>query len=197
MSITLSESELIALYWWPFPPPKGYTYEIEALRHWVTETMVVAAERSLPVDERLRWVALATGATINRAVALQQAADTVGDAGETVHAANRSAIGRFVEGLVASPPVCEPVPFRPVPILVGWLPPPFGPFPTPLPPPPPPPPLNWGSDEMLSGVDLLGVGTRFQAAAVALEPGTLREEFASAAARLFEVGQARLYRASR
>jgi hypothetical protein len=142
------------------------------------------ANRSGWVDERLLWVAGATGATIKRAATVQQSADTLEGAGDTILAANRSAIGKFVDGLVASPPICELVPLPPVPVVV--LPPWFV-----LPTPPPVPP-EWKPGEQLSGIDLLSVAIRFQAAAGARDAGPLREEFLAAATRLFEVGAERL-----
>lgn len=135
-----------------------------------------AANRSVSADERLQWVELATGATISRAVAVQQVADTLEDADDMVFAANRSAIGKFVDGLVASPPICESVPLVPVTAGAGA----------------PPPPPNWEHGEQLSGIDLISVGTRFQVAAAAVDAGPLREEFLAAGTRLFDAGAARL-----
>jgi nitroreductase len=147
-----------------------------------------AANRSASVDERRLWVAQATGATISRAVVAQQSADTLEGAGDMVLAANRSAIGKFVDGLVASPPICELVPVPPgvvvVVVVVGGI-----PFVIPQPPSPPP---EWKSGEQLSGIDLLNVAIRFRVAATALDAGPLREEFLAAESRLFEVGAERL-----
>ena len=111
------------------------------------------SDRSVPVYERLRWVALATGATVSGAVATQQAADTLEDAGDTVPAANRWALGKFVDGLVASPPIfgintcCAGDHLgRGTMIVIA----------------PPPPELPWDGGEQLSAIDLLSVATRFQ-----------------------------------
>jgi hypothetical protein len=192
-TVTFTSEEVCAIHYWPFPCEEGAIIDPESTLHGAGFTFVfpdrfggatAVANRSGTVDERLLWVAQATGATISRAVAVQQSADTLEGAGETVFAANRSAIARFVDGLVASPPVCELVPLPPVPVVVWgiWF---------IIPPPPPPPPPEWEPGEQLSRIDLLSVGTRFQAAAAALDAGPLREEFLAAQARLFEVGTKR------
>jgi hypothetical protein len=191
-SIHLTSEDLCAIHYWPFPceegaiidPPLGPGVFPDGSGG-VNVLLFSAANRSASVDQRLLSVAHATGATISRAVVVQQSADTLEGAGDTVLTANRSAIGKFVDGLVASPPICEQVPPPPVPVGVWgiWF--------IPLPPPPPTPP-EWKPGEQLSAIDLLSVGTRFQAAAAALKAGPLREEFLAAGARLFEVATERL-----
>lgn len=183
--VTLTQEEVCAAYFWPFPCEQDVILDPRAILHGAGATAVFvdptgattaifpAADRSVS-DERLLSVALATGAAINRAVAVQQVADALEDAGEMVLAANRASIGKFVDGLVAVPPTCEPVP---VPRALASR--------TQSTPPP-----TWEQGEQLSGIDLLGVGVRFQAAASAA--GSLRGEFLAAATRLFEAAQARL-----
>lgn len=194
--VTLTADQICAIHSWPFPCERGKIVDPEAVLHFLGAGAVFvdrsggataffsAANRSVSVDERLRWVDLMTGATISRAVAVQQAADTLENAGDTVFAANRSAIGKFVDGLVASPPICESIPLVPVTVVVGGI--------VIVIPPPQQPPPNWEGGEQLSGIDLLSVGTRFQAAAAAVDAGPLREEFLAAGTRLFEIGAARL-----
>jgi hypothetical protein len=182
MSVTLSESDLIKMYWWPFPPPEpelGWRYDFVALRHWFAGTPALAAERNVAVDDRSLWVAQATDAVITRAVALHRSAEALGAAAGTVLPANRSEIGAFVDNLVASPPIGELVPTPPPGGVVIVI-----PVPVPV-------PVPWNGED-LSGVDLLGAATRFQAAAEGVAQGPLREEFAAAAARLFTIGQERL-----
>jgi hypothetical protein len=188
MSVTLTESELIALYWWPFPPPEdelGWIYDFDAIRHWVTDTAVVAANQAGPADERLRWVALAAGTVINEAVVLQRSADRLG--GNAAPAVNRKALDKFVDGLVASPPSCEvlPAPHGHTVVVGGVV------IVIPSVTPAPVPPL-WGQDERLSRVDLMGVGTRFRAAAVVTTSPALREVLFAAADRLFVTAGERL-----
>jgi hypothetical protein len=192
-TITFTQGQICAIHYWPFPCEPDAIVDPELVLHpWYP---VVFPERgggatvfrsdanlSRSVDERLLWVAGATGATINRAATVQQSADTLEGAGDTILAANRSAIGKFVEGLVASPPICELVPLPPVPVVPPW-------FVIPTPPPVPP---EWKPGEQLSGIDLISVAIRFQAAAGARDAGPLREEFLAAAIRLFEVGAERL-----
>lgn len=193
--VTFTADQICAIHSWPFPCERGKVIDPESVLHFAGATAVFvdrsggatalfsAANRSVSVDERLRWVDLATGATISRALAVQQAADTADDAADTVIAANRSAIGTFVDGLIASPPKCEPIPPMPVTVVVGAI---------VIVVPQPPPPPNWESGEQLSGIDLVSVGARFQAAAAAVDTGPLREEFLAAGTRLFEAGTARL-----
>jgi hypothetical protein len=190
MNLTLSESDLAALYWWPFPPPEkelGRIYDFDALRHTFADNMAVSRERSAPADERLRWVALATGAAINQGAALQQAAEKLGAEGEAVLVANRSALGRFVDGLVASPPSCDQVPFPPPGhiVIVGGV-------PVWVPRPPDPVPPVWEEGEQLSAVDLVSVGARLQAAATSTVSEPLRQDFLAAANRLFEAATSRM-----
>jgi hypothetical protein len=193
--ITLTADQICAINSWPFPCERGKIIDPETVLHGLGTVIVdpfgggatvftPVGSRYESLDDRSRWVALATGATIGRAVAVQQAADTVGEAGHAVAAANRSTIGKFSAGLVASPPACDPIAPMPVPVHVGgiWI------F---IPQPPPPPPI-WQDGEQLSGIDLLAVGTRFQVAAATVDAGPLREEFLATSARLFEVGAARL-----
>jgi hypothetical protein len=197
-TVTLTAAQLCAIASAPFPCDPDKIVDPQGLGHWVfpnaiwvspdlsggVNVVFAAANRSVSVDERRLWVAQATGATISRAVAVQQSADTLEGAGDMVLAANRSAIGKFVDGLTASPPICEQIPLPPT---GGW-----GIVIVVTPPPPPPPPPEWKPGEQLSGIDLLSVAIRFQAAATALDAGPLREEFLAAATRLFEVGAERL-----
>jgi hypothetical protein len=188
MSVTLTESELIALYWWPFPPPEdelGWIYQFDAIRHWVADTTIVAARQKMPADERLRWVALATGAAVNQAAALQQAADRLGS--DAVPMVNRAALEQFADGLIGSPPICD---FQPPPqgqtVVVGgvvFVIPPVTPVPV---------PPHWGPGERLSRVDLMGVGTRLRAAAVATTSPALREVLLDVAERMFVTAGERL-----
>jgi hypothetical protein len=196
MSDTYTAEEICAIHYWPFPCEEGAIVDPESTLHALGYTFVfvdrsggatAVANRSRSVDERLLWVAQATGATISRAIAVQQSADTLEGVGDTVFAANRSAIARFVDGLVASPPVCDVRPLPPGPVVLGG----GGVIVIVIQPPPPQPPPEWGPDEQLSRIDLISIGTRFQAAAAALDAGPLREEFFSAQARLFEVGAER------
>jgi hypothetical protein len=53
-------------------------------------------------------------------------------------------------------------------------------------------PPHWDHDERLSRVDLLGVGTRFRAAAVSTASSALREELLTSAERLFTAAEERL-----
>jgi hypothetical protein len=189
MSVTLTESELIALYWWPFPPPEeelGWIYSFDVVRHWVADTTAATGEQSAPVDDRSRWVALATGAAISQAVALQRAADQLGS--DAVLSANRSALGLFVDGVVASPPSCEVLPRPPHghTVVVGGVViviPPVTPEPV---------PPHWDHDERLSRVDLIGVGTRFRAAAGSTTSPALGEELFRASELLFAAAEERL-----
>jgi hypothetical protein len=195
-TVTFTSEEVCAIHYWPFPCEEGAIIDPESTLHGAGFTFVfvdrsggatAVANRSGSVDERLLWVAQATGATISRAVAVQQSADTLEGAGDSVIAANRSAIGKFVDGLVASPPVCDVIPVRPGPFVLGG----GAVIIIVIPPPPPQPPPEWGPGEQLSRIDLISIGTRFQAAAAALKAGPLREEFFAAQARLFEVGAER------
>ncbi|GGM76344.1 hypothetical protein GCM10011609_10350 [Lentzea pudingi] len=186
MSVTLTESELIALYWWPFPPPEdelGWIYDFDALRHALADT--AAVKREVPADDRLRWVALATGTAITEAATLQRSADRLGS--DAVLAVNRTALGQFVDGLVASPPTCEvlPAPHGVTVVIGGMV--VVIPSVTPVPVPP-----HWDHDERLSRVDLMGVGTRFRAAAVATTSPALRDVLLDAAERLFVTAGERL-----
>ena len=183
MSVTLTESELIALYWWPFPPPEdelGWIYDFDAIRHAIS-----APRQEIPADDRLRWVALAAGAAITEAAVLQQSADRLGS--DAVPAVNRTALGGFVDGLVASPPICEvrPAPHGVTVVIGGTV--VVVPSVTPVPVPP-----HWDHGERLSRVDLMGVGTRFRAAAVATTSAALREVLLDAAERLFVTAGERL-----
>jgi len=180
---------------WPFPCERGKIIDPESVLHAGGANVVFidpsggataiffAANQPVPVDERLRWVELATGATISRAMALQQATVALDDAQDTVSAANRSAIGQFIDGLVASPPVCEWVAGAPMAAVMGTI-------MSAIQPPSEPP--NWEDGEQLSGIDLLSIGTRFQVAAAAVDAVPLREDFLAAATRLFDVGAERL-----
>jgi len=181
MSVTLTEAELAAAYWWPFPPPEdelGWIYNYESIRHWLADTAVVAAAQDLPADERPRWVALATALAINQAAVLQQSADRLGS--DAVPAVNRKAIAEFVDGLVASPPICElvPVPHGHTVIIGGIV------VVIPLVRPEPVPP-HWEEGEQLSRLDLLGVATRFRTAADMTTSPALQEVLLDAAERLF------------
>jgi hypothetical protein len=198
-TVTLTGAQLCAVASAPFPCEPDKIIDPEGTGHWLFPgswvvpdksggiiVVTSAANRSASVDERRLWVAQATGATISRAVVAQQSADTLEGAGDMVRAANRSAIGKFVDGLIASPPIFELIPVLPglIVVVVGGI-----PFVIPQPPSPPP---EWKSGEQLSGIDLLNVAIRFRAAATALDAGSLREEFLAAESRLFEVGAERL-----
>jgi len=187
MSVTLTESELAALYWWPFPPPEeefGWDYGFVALRHRFTAT--AAGERAASPDDRVRWVALAAGTAIDRAFVLQQSADHLG--GDAVRAATRAAFGLYVDGVVASPPKCEVRPRAAggITVVVGGI-------VIKIPPVSEPPvPPHWDSDERLTRVDLIGVATRFQAAAAVTTSPELGEDLLTAAESLFAAAEERL-----
>jgi hypothetical protein len=176
--MSYTEEELIKLYWWPFPPPErelGWMYDFEALKHWVelTQGSAVSANRA-------SYVALSAGTVINQSMALKSVADATGE--EAIFAANRSRLQSFVDGLVASPVVCEPVsePLRGIVVFGVFI--PFLPIPVPV-------PDDW--EEPLSALDLTAVGVRLRAAGETLEEGPLRADFLAAATRLFETAGSR------
>jgi hypothetical protein len=194
-SVTLTADQICAVQSWPFPCERGKIIDPVGILKFLGATAVFTngsggatayfsnASHSAPADERLPWVELVTGATIGRATAAQQAADTLEGAGDTVFAANQSAIGKFVDGLIASPPLFDSIELVPVTVVVGWI---------VIVIPSPPPRPNWEAGEQLSGIDLLSIGSRFQAAAAAIDTSSLQKEFLAAGARLFEAGAARL-----
>lgn len=176
--MSYTEEELIKLYWWPFPPPEpelGWMYDFEALKHWVELT-----HRTAAAANRASYVALSTGTVINQSMALKSVADATGE--DAIFAANRSRLQSFVDGLVASPVVCEPAPepLRGIVVFGVFI--PFLPAPVPI-------PDEW--DEPLSALDLTAVGVRMRAAGETLEEGPLRADFLAAASRLFEVAESR------
>ena len=193
--VTLTADQICAMQSWPFPCERGKIIDPVGILKFMGATGVFTngsggatayfpnGSHSAPADERLQWVELATGVTIGRATAAQQAADALKGAGDAVFAANQSTIGKFVDGLIASPPLFETIQIIPGTFVVGGI---IIVIPS------PPVPPNWGAGEQLSGIDLLSIGSRFQAAAAAIDTGPLQKEFLAAGARLFEAGAARL-----
>ena len=193
--VTLTADQICAMQSWPFPCERGKIIDPVGILKFMGATAVFTngaggatayfpnGTHSARADERLQWVELATGVTIGRAMTAQQAADTLEGAGDTVFAANQSAIGKFVDGLVASPPLFESIELVPGTFVVGWI---------VIVIPSPPPHPNWEAGEQLSGIDLLSIGSRFQAAAAAIDASPLQKEFLAAGARLFEAGASRL-----
>lgn len=194
--VTLTADQICAIQSWPAPCERGKIVDPVGILKFLGATAVFTngsggatayfsnGSHSASADERLQWVELATGATIGRATAAQQAADTLEGAGDTVFAANQSVIGKFVDGLIASPPLFETIVVVLGTIVVGGI--------VIVIPAPPPPPPNWEAGEQLSGIDLLSIASRFQAAAAAIDAGPLQKEFQAAGVRLFEAGAARL-----
>ncbi len=201
--VSMSHDDLVAAYTWPFGPERGYIYDDAMMAHWYElqlppGTVVVADQTfSKPVDNgtsdlgRAQWVALSTRATIDRVLAQKQLGERLGDGtAETVLATNRSDLAALVDGLLASPPACDVVPLQPVQryvvvVIAGQL------VVIPIPPPGPVPQLEWEDGASLSRTDLLGAGVRLRATADTLDPGPLRDEFVTAAGRLFEAARYR------
>lgn len=175
--MSYTEEELIALYWWPFPPPEpefGWQYDFDSIKHWLQLTTQPASEN------RAGWVALSAGTVINQSMALKAVADATGE--DAVFAANSSRVQSYVDGLLASPVVCEPAtePLRGIVVAGVFV--PFLPQPAPIPP-------DW--EQPLSALDLTAVGVRMRAAGETLAEGPLRADLLGAATRLFEAAATR------
>lgn len=195
-TVNLNANQICAIHSWPFPCEEGKILDPTGVLHFHGFDVVFpdqsggatvvfsAANRSVSADDRLQLLELAAGVTISRAMTVQRAADTVEGAGSAVFSANQSAIGKFVDGLVASPPVIDLGHFVPGTYVLGGIiivikqPPPIHP--------------EWKDGELLSGIDLLSIGSRFRSAAASIDAGPLREEFVAAGNRLFEAGAERL-----
>lgn len=178
--MSYTEEELITLYWWPFPPPEpelGWMYDFDSIKHWLELTHSPA---KTVAENRAGYVALSAGAVINQAMTLDSVAKTTGE--EAVFSANRSRLQSYVDGLVASPVVCEvaPRPLRGVVVFGVFI--PFLPQQEPIQP-------HW--DEPLSSLDLTAVGVRMRAAAETLDDGPLRTDLMTAATRLFDAAKTR------
>lgn len=205
--VTLSASELIAWHTYPFPPDPDHIYELDALAHLLelqlspgtivlpdsaSGTVTVfsdSAEAKTATVRRSRWVALATSATLRRAVAQQELAGRLGDANtDAVLALNRTELTAHVDGLLASPPVVEvvsPVTTRRVVVIGGIV------IVIVIPGQPPNPQPHWEDGQQLGRLDLVAAAVRFQASADALEAGQLRDELTLGANRLLEAAQLR------
>lgn len=178
--MSYTEEELIKLYWWPFPPPEpelGWMYDFDSIKHWIELTHSTVETVS---ENRAGFVALSAGTVINQAMTLNSVAKTTGE--QAVVTANRSRLQSYVDGLVASPVVCEvaPQPLRGIMVSGVFV--PLLPRPQPIPP-------NW--DEPLSSLDLTAVGVRMRAAGETLDDGPLRTDLMEAATRLFEAAKSR------
>ena len=190
----LTTEELAAITYWPFPPPDGYIYDHEALKHWVHDVLQFQPPSDLsnggagrvedPGVEKSRFVALATASLISGVLDDQRFAERLGDdVPEKTASSNSARVATFVDGLIASPPIVELIPLPSSGTIVVVI-----PIPLPVPPPVPP---EWDPDEQLTGRDLVAAGIRLHAAGRQVTDGSLQDQLLSAAERLIEVGQSR------
>jgi hypothetical protein len=198
MFMNLTEDQLLALYWYPFPPEEGFKYDLPALGHWLEDTIepVSASATSKAGDSSRnvrRSVALARAAAaiIEQArVECRVATSLDGGSVDALSKLNESRLVRFADGLLAESPVCDvpPVPLNPGSAVLG-------PhvvvivFPPVQPPPDHP---EWEPGEAVDPVDLVAVATRLKTATRLPELDAVAPAFEAAAKRLYDAAQLRL-----
>ncbi|WP_329492647.1 PASTA domain-containing protein [Kitasatospora herbaricolor] len=190
------DGDAVRAVYFPLSPPASRSdRDRQALRGWIEAVAADpgadgqsadpghrAGAEEAAADRRIRRLTAAAASVITAATTRQWAADQLGDSGASAQllATARSEVSGFVDGLLASPPACEPVVAPPVGhwLVVGgvlvWVPRVGAPPPAPL--------QDLGAE--LSARELAAVGVQFRVVAETLAAGPLREHLAAAADRL-------------